>query len=432
MDKATPLRLGIAGLGTVGAGVIKILEHNAELLALRAKRPVKVTAVSARDKTRDRGVDLSAVQWVDSPVDLASRDDVDVVIELMGGAEGAARQLCEKALANKKHVITANKALIAHHGTALAKTAEENNVSLAFEAAVAGGIPIIKSLKEGLGANRFTRICGILNGTCNYILTCMAKEGRSFDDVLKEAQELGYAEADPSFDIDGVDTAHKLAILSALAYGIPVDINATYIEGIRHIGLEDIRHAEELGYKIKLLGICGETAHGIEQRVHPCMVPVDSPIASVDGVFNAVLAQGNYVGKTMFEGPGAGQGATASAVVADILDIANNRASLPFNTPIAALKPRGFAPMDKRYGAYYVRLVVVDRPGVMADIANILREETISMESLLQKARKPEEPVDLVMTTHETTEQAMMRAMKRVVELDTVREKPRLIRIEVI
>lgn len=424
------LNIAIAGLGTVGAGVVKIIQENAALLRQRSGMAISLVAVSARDKNRNRDLNLQGVKWVDDPVALADEKDVDVVVELIGGAEGVARALCQKALQNGKHVVTANKALIAHHGVELAKLAEQHKVQLCFEAAVAGGIPIIKTLKEGLAANRYKRICGIMNGTCNFILTSMQEESRDFDDVLQEAQEKGYAEADPTFDIDGIDTAHKLAIITSLAYGVPVNIEAMYIEGIRNVTLSDIRYALELGYKIKLLGICGETPQGIEQRVHPCMIPIHAPLASVDGVYNAVFVEGDRVGKTMFEGPGAGQGATASAVVADVLDIASGRRSYAFNVPAGELKPRIFAPMDAREGAYYIRLTVVDKPGVMADIANILRDERISMESLLQKARKPNEPVDLVLTTHEVAEKSMQNAINRIKALDTVVETPHIIRME--
>lgn len=426
------LHIGIAGLGTVGAGVVKILRENKELLHLRSGCELVLTAVSARNKTQDRGLDLHGVKWVDNATALADDPEIDVVIELMGGAEGIARELCTKALQHKKHVVTANKALIAHHGVALATLAEQHKVDLCFEAAVAGGIPIIKTLKEGLAANHYKRICGIMNGTCNFILTAMQEESRDFDDVLQEAQRLGYAEADPSFDIDGIDTAHKLAIITSLAYGTPVNLDTMYIEGIRHITLSDISYAAELGFKIKLLGICGKTEQGIEQRVHPCMIPIHAPLASVDGVYNAVFVEGDRVGKTMFEGPGAGQGPTASAVVADILDIATNRHAYAFNVPAHALKTQSFTPIEMREGPYYVRLTVVDKPGVIADIAGIFRDENVSMESLLQKARKPYEPVDLVLTTHEVSEKSMQNIIRSINALDSVVETPHIIRMELL
>ena len=426
------IHIGIAGLGTVGSGVVEVLQKNQALLAARSGVELQVSAVSARNKNQQRAVSLDGLRWVDNAVDLAKDPAIDLVVEVIGGSEGIAHEVCETALKHKKHVVTANKALIAHHGVKLAQLAEDNGVKLTFEAAVAGGIPIVKSLKEGLAANRIQRVCGIMNGTCNYILTSMLSTGRDFSEVLKEAQDLGYAEADPSFDIDGIDTAHKLAILTSLAYGTPVNIDNMYIEGIRHITLSDIIHAEELGYKIKLLGICDETEHGIEQRVHPCMVPADTPIASVDGVFNAVFVEGDFVGKTMFEGPGAGMGATASAVVADIVDIASGRASHPFNVPVKSLSPKPFAPISERKGEYYIRLAVLDKPGVMADITAILRDEQISLEAVQQKAHKPDEPVDLVLVTHETPESAMKRALDAIGALPTVTKMPYTIRIEIL
>ncbi len=317
------LRIGIAGLGTVGAGVVRLLQENAGAVAAHAGRPIAVTAVSARDPSRDRGVALSGLRWVDDPVALATAPDVDVVVELIGGSEGPARALVQAALANGRPVVTANKALIAVHGAGLA--AEAGTTPLAFEAAVAGGIPVIKALREGLAANRISRVAGILNGTCNYILTAMHTHKQEFAAVLAEAQALGYAEADPSFDIDGIDAAHKLAILAAIAFGRPVAFDAVYVEGIRTISALDIAFAEELDYRIKLLGTARRHGDGIEARVHPCLVPRTAPLARVDGVFNAVVAEGDFVGRVMLEGRGAGAGPTASAVVADVIDIARGR-----------------------------------------------------------------------------------------------------------
>ncbi|HKU98797.1 MAG TPA: homoserine dehydrogenase, partial [Vineibacter sp.] len=306
-----PVRIGIAGLGTVGAGTVQLLRQHAELLALRCGRPLQVVAASARDLKKDRGVDLTGIRLESDPLALARASDVDVVVEVIGGSDGIARQVIEAAIAGGKHVVTANKALLALHGTAIAAQAEAKRVILAFEAAVAGGIPIIKALREGLVGNRVKRLYGILNGTCNYILTTMRESGRDFADVLADAQKLGYAEADPTFDVDGIDAAHKLAVLTAVAFGRPVDFAGVYVEGIRKIGALDIRFAEELDCRIKLLGLARETEHGIEQRVHPCLVPKNAPIASVDGVFNAVAVEGDFVGQTMFEGRGAGAGPTA-------------------------------------------------------------------------------------------------------------------------
>ncbi|MGE0658639.1 MAG: homoserine dehydrogenase [Reyranellaceae bacterium] len=426
------LRIGIAGLGTVGAGLVRLLQEQRELLALRCGRTLEVTAVSARDRKRDRGVSLSGIAWHNDPVSLARDNNVDVVVELIGGSDGVARKVVETAIAAGKQVVTANKALLAHHGTALAKAAEKSGVALGYEAAVAGGIPIIKALREGLVGNRITRLYGILNGTCNYILSTMRESGRDFADVLAEAQAHGYAEADPSFDIDGVDAAHKLAILTSVAFGRPVDFAGVHVEGIRHITALDIAYAAELGYRIKLLGLARQTEHGIEQRVHPCMVPLDAPIAHVEGVFNAVVAEGDFVGKTLFQGRGAGAGPTASAVAADLVDIARGWRLPVFSVPAERLSTLGAAPMERHQGAYYVRLMVRDQPGVIAGVAAALRDEQVSMESMLQRGRSsdPGASVPVVLTTHVTEEAAMARAVARIAALDTVVEKPCVVRVE--
>jgi homoserine dehydrogenase len=424
------LRVGVAGLGTVGAGTLKLLQAHGDLLAQRCGRPVAVTAVSARDRTRDRGVDLAGVRWCEDALQLAHDADIDVVVELIGGSDGVAKELVEAALAHGKHVVTANKALLAHHGTALARAAEGAGLTLGYEAAVAGGIPVIKALREGLAANRVERVYGILNGTCNYILTTMRRTGREFADVLAEAQKLGYAEADPSFDVDGIDAAHKLAILTAVAFGCEVNFAGVHVEGIRHVSAMDIAYAEELGFRIKLLGSARPTEHGIEQRVHACMVPLGTPIAHVEDVFNAVVIEGNFVGQNMAEGRGAGAGPTASAVVADLMDIARGRTLPTFSVPAAQLKKLPASPMERHRGPYYVRLMVWDRPGVIADVAAALRDEQVSMEAMIQRARAPNEPVPVVLTTHETEEAPMRRALARIARLDTVTEPPRMIRME--
>lgn len=424
------LRIAIAGLGTVGVGVMKLLSEHGDLLAGRCGRGLRVVAVSARDKKRERGIDLGGYRWVDNASELAVDPEIDVVVELIGGSDGVARAVVERALAARKSVVTANKALLAHHGMPLARSAEEAGVALAFEAAVAGGIPILKALRESLSGNQLSRVYGILNGTCNYILTTMEQSGRSFADVLAEAQALGYAEEDPGFDVDGTDSAHKLALLTSLAFGSPPDLAAIHIEGIRHVTPEDLASAAELGFRIKLLAIARLTKAGIEQRVHPCMVPRDTPIAHVDGVFNAVVAEGDYVGRTVFEGQGAGAGPTASAVVSDLVDIARGQISPAFGRPAAALRELPLASMDGHRGPYFVRLIVVDRPGVMADIAAILRDEQVSIESLLQRGHAPEEPVTVVMTMHDTNEAAMVKALERIGDLAIVHEPPHMIRIE--
>jgi len=427
---SNPLRIGIAGLGTVGGGTLKILTQHSELLALRTGRAIRVTAISARDKNKNRGIDTGKIKWFDNPVAMATDPDIDVVVELIGGAEGVARELVEKSLASGKSVVTANKALIAHHGVALATIAEKTGAMLAFEAAVAGGIPIIKALRDGLAANRFKRVIGILNGTCNYILTSMWDTKRSFDEVLKEAQGLGYAEAEPSFDVDGIDTAHKLAILASLAYGCAPAIGKVYAEGIRRVSLRDMEFAAELGYTIKLLGIATHTPQGIEQRVHPCMVPVHSSLGTVHGVYNAILAEGDHVGTVFFEGRGAGEGPTASSVVADIMDIARGVAYKPFTLPAAALQNLPFSGMENLRCSYYLRLSVTDKPGVLAEVTAIFKNEKISLRSFLQHSHRPDEPVHLVLTTHETEEAAMLRAIAAMEKLESLRAQPYMIRIE--
>ncbi len=424
------IRMGIAGLGTVGVGVVKLVEGQRQLLSRRSGAEICITAVSARHRANDRGVDISGYDWRDDPIDLARRDDVDVVVELIGGENGPARALVETALKNGKHVVTANKALIARHGESLAQLAEQNSLALNFEAAVAGGIPIIKALREGLAGNEFTRVYGILNGTCNYILTTMEDSGRDFSDVLAEAQELGYAEADPAFDVDGVDAAHKLAILTSVAYGCPVNFEAVHVEGIREISAIDIAYAAELGYRIKLLGITSNGKNGVEQRVHPCLVPEKTPIAKVDGVFNAVVADGDFVDRTVFEGRGAGEGPTASAVIADVVDIARGTILPTFSVPIDQMAVLPAAPMDDHYGAYFLRLSVLDQAGVIADISAILRDEEVSIESLLQQARSPGEPVPVVLITHECREASMIRVIDAIERMQVVQERPRLIRME--
>lgn len=425
-----PLKIAVAGLGTVGAETVKLLAQQADLISARCGRPVVVTAVSARSRNRDRGVTMDTFAWYDDPVLMAREADADVVCELIGGSDGAAKAVCEAALEAGRHVVTANKALLAHHGVALAALAEGRGVSLNYEAAVAGGIPVIKALREGLAGNAVDRVYGILNGTCNYILTTMGDTGRAFDDVLDEAQLLGYAEADPTFDVDGMDTAHKLAILTSLAFGTRVDLDSIHVEGIRHVSALDIEYAQQLGYRIKLLGIARRTEAGVEQRVHPCMVRTDQPIATVDGVFNAVVAEGDFVGRSVYEGRGAGAGPTASAVVADIIDIAAGRKAFTFGIPVGTLQPLPVSAMERHTGAYYIRLMVKDVHGVFADIAAALRDAEVSMEAILQRGRAPGEVVPVVMTLHETGEAALRDAMARIEALDAVVEPPRVIRIE--
>ena len=430
MSDTAELRIGIAGLGTVGAGTVELLRDDPAKLAQRASRKLTVTAVSARDRSRDRGLDLAGCRWAEDALELARAEDVDVVVELIGGSEGVALELTRLALANGKSVVTANKAMLAHHGAELAALAEAHGGVLAFEAAVAGGIPIVKSLKEGLAGDRVTRVFGIMNGTCNYILSVMAETGREFADVLSEAQTLGYAEADPGFDIDGIDAAHKLALLAAIAFGGRPRFDAIHIDGIRHISAVDIEFSAELGYRIKLLGSARMTAAGLEQRLHPAMVKKDAPIARVDGVFNAVGVDAEPVGLVMHEGRGAGGGPTASAVVADLVDLGRGNRLPAFGVPSSLLVDHPMAPMSEHRGCYYIRLMVLDQPGVLADVAAVLRDQEVSIEALIQRARNPNQPVPIVLTSHRTVEARMTAAMTAIGALATVIEPPRMIRIE--
>jgi homoserine dehydrogenase len=429
------LRLGIAGLGTVGVGVLDILKTHAALVATRAGMPVKVTAVSARSKGKTRGGhDLAGLAWHDDPVSLAKSLDIDVFIELIGGDSGPAKDAVEAAIAAGKHVITANKALLAHHGASLAKAAEAKGVALYFEAAVAGGIPIIKTLREGLAGNGVRKIFGIMNGTCNYILTKMASEGRSFSDVLKEAQALGYAEADPTFDVGGFDTAHKLAVIASLAFGTEVNVSSIRIEGIEAITLQDIRHAEELGYKIKLLGVAVAHDGGVEQRVHPTLIPKGTSVADTDGVFNAVVVKGDFVGDLMLEGRGAGSHPTASAVLSDIVDIARGNMRPAFGVPAKDLKKFKAAPQKAHEGGFYVALELHDRPGAVAAIATILADAKISIESIVQRGKKDKDEdrstASFILITHDTLEISIHKAMERIEKDGHVAKAPRVIRIE--
>ncbi|QEO17342.1 homoserine dehydrogenase [Acetobacter vaccinii] len=431
-SSSSPLRLGIAGLGTVGAGVIRLLHANADLLHARTGRTIEVVAVSARDRTRDRGVDVSGLRWYDNALDLVSDPDVDVVVELIGGAEGPARALVEAALKAGKPVVTANKALVALHGSALARLSADNAAPLLFEAAVAGGIPAIKTVREGLAADRLLRVGGILNGTCNYILTVMRETGQDFASVLKDAQDLGYAEADPTTDVDGLDAAHKLTILAGLAFGRPVAFDSVHVEGIRHIGADDLAFARQLGYRIKLLGLARMTDDGLQARVTPCLVPQHAPLAQVDGVFNAVVAEGEFVGRIMVEGRGAGAGPTASAVTADLVDLARGQAITLWGVQSGTVEPVRACPISVGEAAFYLRLRVEDRPGVIADITAVLRDCGVSLRSMLQHPADSETAphVPLVLVTHRTSEAAMQAAIAQIDALSVVTDTPVMIRIE--
>ncbi|QTL02568.1 homoserine dehydrogenase [Aquabacter sp. L1I39] len=426
------LRVGLAGLGTVGAAVIRMLEARKTELAVRTGREIKVVAVSARSRDKDRGLDLSGVRWFEDPVALARDPDIDVFVELMGGEGDPAKGAVAAALEAGKPVVTANKALLAKCGLELARKSETAGAGLHFEAAVAGGIPIVKTLREALAGNRIARVSGILNGTCNYILTRMADEKLSFETCLAEAQRLGYAEADPTFDIDGHDTAHKLSILTSLAFGTQVDAEAIYLEGIRSLTLADLEAADDLGYKVKLLGVAVRTDQGIEQRVHPTMVPKHWPIAQVSGVTNAVAVDGDAVALTLV-GPGAGGAATASAVVGDLADVAQGKGGFAFGLPAANLVRAERAPMQHHEGGYYIRLAAVNRPGTAATIARRMADEGISLESIVQRrpgSKSANDPATVILITYATTEEAVRRAVASIDADGVLASQPQVIRIE--
>ncbi len=384
----------------MGAGTVEVLQRNGNLIAGRSGRAIEIVAVSARSRAKDRGISLDGFDWYDDPVAMARNADVDVCVELIGGEDGPAKAVCEAAIDSGRHVVTANKALLAVHGNELACAAEAAGVSLNYEAAIAGGIPIVKALREGLAGNGITHVYGILNGTCNYILTEMREKRLSYETVLEDAQKLGYAEAEPSVDVDGIDAAHKLALLASLAFGTTVSFDDVYTEGIRRVSLQDIDYAEEFGCRIKLLGSARMTEHGLEQRVYPCMVSKTAPIAYVESAYNAVVACGDFVDDTMYQGRGAGAGPTASAVVADIIDIARGFATSTFGVPAETLQQVTASPIERHHGAYYVRLMVDDQPGVIADISAAFRDESVSIESMLQRARSQTEAVPVIINTH--------------------------------
>ena len=435
-----PLKVGLAGLGTVGTSVVRLIERQREALEARCGRPIEVVAVTARSRGKRRDVDISRFRWAADAVALAGDPEIDVFVEVIGGESDPAKRAVEAALAAGKSVVTANKALLARHGVALAALAEQHHVALNFEAAVAGGIPIVKTLREGLVGNSLTRIYGILNGTCNYILTRMEQDNLSFAHSLEEAQRLGYAEANPSFDIEGHDTAQKLAILASLAFGTRVDPGAVYVEGIASITPEDLRAAADLGYRVKLLGVAVKTENGIEQRVHPTMVPKGSAIAQVMGVTNAVTVDADAVREITLVGPGAGGEATASAVVSDIADVARGVRTAPFGRPSARLASVEKAPMQRHEGGYYIRMLAVDKPGTAARIATCFAEESISLESIMQRHVGPRllggedpsaaRPVPVILITYATTEDAVRRALAKVEAERVIEGKPHLIRIE--
>lgn len=426
----THLRIAIAGLGTVGAGTLAILQNNAAQIAARAGRSISVVAVSMRDAKKQRDVKLDGIRIEADARALASASDVDLIVEAIGGSEGIAREVVEAALKHKKHVVTANKALVAYHGLTLAKLAEENGVVLAFEAAVAGGIPIIGALRTGLAANQIQRVAGILNGTCNYILTTMAREKRDFADVLAEAQKLGYAEADPSFDIDGPDTAHKVAILASLAFGTAPDVASLHVEGISRITLADIEYAASFGYRIKLLGIATLEDGKLLQRVHPCLVQQNSPLGVIDGPFNAVQIEGDAVGRVVFEGRGAGALPTGSAVVADIIAIARGDRYPAFTVATNALKKTAAASLEAHTGCYYLRLSLKDEPGVLAEFTRVFAAEKVSVHSITQRAIAADASAQVIVITHETNEAAIARVSSAIAKLPVSVAAPVVLRIE--
>ena len=429
------LRIGLAGLGTVGTSLIRLLAKKHNMLADRCGRPLQITCINARDKAKDRGVSLDGMTWFDDPVVLAASGDIDVYVELMGGEDDPALASVRAALNAGKHVVTANKALLAKHGVELAELAEKKGLLLNYEAAVAGGIPAIKVMRESLTANEVSRVFGILNGTCNYILTRMESDKISFTECLKDAQALGFAEADPTFDIEGNDTAHKLAILASLAFGTRIAPDAIYLEGITKITIEDIEAAHDLGYRIKLLGVATKTASGVESRVHPAMVPLGSAIAEIGGVTNAVVVEADTVGSLMMSGPGAGGDATASAVAGDLCDIAKSRPGHQhgpaLGQPADTLEPHERAPMAAHAGGYFIRLNVVDKPGTMASIATRMAEQDISLESIVQrKARNEQGVAPIILITHETTEEAIRTALDAIAADGRLKGEAQMIRIE--
>ncbi len=423
-----PLRIAIAGLGTVGAGVVAILARHGELIAARAGRPIELVAVSARSRSRDRGVDISGFAWEDDPVALARRPDVDLVVEVIGGEDGPAKATAETAIAGGKHVVTANKALLARHGQALAEAAEARGVALRLEAAVAGGIPIMKALTEGLAANAIDRVMGVMNGTCNYILTRMEADGVAYEAALAEAKRLGYAEADPTFDVGGFDAAQKLALLAAAAFGTQVDYEGVQVEGIERVSLADIAQAADMGYRVKLLCVARMTGGGLEARTQPCLVPAASPIGALEGVTNMVVVEGDFVGQTIYRGAGAGAGPTASAILGDVIDVARGLVIPPFGRPAASLV-RAARVSEGAEAAYYLRLTLADAPGVLARVAAALGDAGVSINRMRQYEHATEEAPVLIVT-HRTRRAPLDQALAVISRLDVCRAEPVALRIE--
>ena len=423
-----PLRLGIAGLGTVGVGVIKIIQNKLSLLKARTGKQILISAVTAKSKTKDRGIDLSSYQWERDPVSLANREDIDVFIELIGGHEGAAKEAVEIAISKGKNVVTANKALLAHHGHVLALKAEENGSILRFEAAVAGGIPVIKSLTEGLAGNSINRIMGVMNGTCNYILTRMESSGLSYEEVFSEANELGYLEADPNLDIGGIDAAHKLSILSSIAFGTKVNFNGVELDGIDKITINDIHQAADMGFRIKLLGVSQMTSSGLEQRMSPCLVPTRSPLGQLEGGTNMIVIEGDQVGQIVLRGAGAGEGPTASAVVSDIADIARGISLATFGQPAKTLK-KASSSKSQTPAPYYLRMLLHDEPGALAKITKILSQFNVSIDRMRQYGHE-DENAPVLIVTHEIKHEDLMTAIQELPNTQVLKAQPLAIRIE--
>ncbi|MEM8537201.1 MAG: homoserine dehydrogenase [Pseudomonadota bacterium] len=426
----TPLRLGIAGLGTVGVGVVKIIQQHADLLAMRAGRPIKISAVSARSRDKDRGVDLGGYAWEDDPVTLARRDDVDLLIEVMGGHEGVAKDATEAAIAAGKDVVSANKALLAIHGQTLATAAEDAGRVIRFEAAVAGGIPVVKSLTEGLAGNEITRVMGVMNGSCNYILTRMEDAGLSYQEVFDEANALGFLEADPELDVGGIDAGHKLALLSSIAFGTQVDFDAVELEGIGSVSIDDIRQAADMGYKIKLLGVAQMTGRGLEQRMSPCLVPDTSPLGQLQGGTNMVVLEGDAVTQIVLRGPGAGEGPTASAIMGDVMDIARGVRVSTFGQPASSLR-QARAARAAVPAPYYLRMQLIDKPGALAKVAHALGEAGISIDRMRQY-KHDDAAAPVLIVTHKTTRTALDEALADFKATGVVTGTPVAIRIEAV
>ena len=425
-----PLRLGIAGLGTVGVGVIKIIQNKLSLLEARTGKQILISAVTAKSKTKDRGIDLSPYQWERDPASLANREDIDVFIELIGGHEGAAKEAVEIAISKGKNVVTANKALLAHHGHELALKAEENGSILRFEAAVAGGIPVIKSLTEGLAGNSINRIMGVMNGTCNYILTRMESSGLSYEEVFSEANELGYLEADPNLDIGGIDAAHKLSILSSIAFGTEINFNGVELDGIDKITINDIHQAADMGFRIKLLGVSQMTSSGLEQRMSPCLVPTGSPLGQLEGGTNMIVMEGDQVGQIVLRGAGAGEGPTASAVVSDIADIARGISLATFGQPAKTLK-KASSSKSKTPAPYYLRMLLHDEPGALAKITKILSQFNVSIDRMRQYGHE-DENAPVLIVTHEIKHEDLMTAIQELPNTQVLKAQPLAIRIEAV